>query len=139
LTILSCKFVNRWTPPKTCAAYEGIWCIRNHPDTNQLCFTILDTRNDQWRIEVRNRDKLTLVWQLALPSMSGDWEISPLSDREWLAINSCGTRLVQIADKKFKAAIDYGRELRNAIVINNLHFVVRTKTTIEIHQLKRLK
>lgn len=139
MKLSSCKFINHWTPPKTCAAYEDIWCIRYHPDTDQLGFTILDTRNDQWRMEVRSRDKLTLLWQLVLPIISGDWEISPLPNGDWIAINACGVRLGQITNKRLTAAIDYRRELRNAILINNIYFVVRTKTTIEFHQLKRSK
>jgi len=135
----SCKFVKRWTPPNTCGMYDGIWCIRYHPETNQLGFTILDTRTNQWRIEIRNRNRLTTVWKTVLPISHGDSEISPLPNGEWLAINSFGIRLVQVANQKLKAAVEYERELRNAIVVNNFYFVIRSKTTLEFHQLKRSK
>ena len=135
----SCKFINRWTPPKTCATYEGIWCLRYHPDTDQLGFTIIDARNNQWHMEIRSRDKLTLLWQIVLPIMHGDCELSPLPNREWVAVNSCGIRLVQIVDQKLKAAVEYERELKNAVAINNLYFAVRTKSTLEIHEIKRSK
>ncbi|CAF4805755.1 unnamed protein product [Rotaria sp. Silwood1] len=112
LSASSCNLVNRWVPPKTCAIYEGIWCIRYQQETDQL---------------------------VVLPLSNGDCEISPLPDREWLAVNSCGIRLIQIANQKLKSGVEYQRELKNAITIGNLYFVVRTKSTIEIHQIKRSK
>lgn len=133
----SCKFINRWKPPNTCSVYEGIWCARHHPDTDELGFTIMDARTNQWRMEIRSRDKFTSIWQTALPISHGDTEISPLPNNEWLAINSCGIRLVQVANKRLKAAVEYERELRNAIVVDNSYFAVRTKTTLELHRFRQ--
>jgi hypothetical protein len=135
----SCKLVNRWTSPKTCATHEGIWCIRYHAKTDQLGFAIMNAMTNQWRFEVRNRQNLAPLWQTTLPFVNGDCEISPLPNEEWLTINTCGIRLVQIANQKLKAAVEYTRELKNAISIGNLYFVIRTKNTIEIFHLKALK
>ncbi|CAF1053332.1 unnamed protein product [Rotaria sp. Silwood1] len=139
LSASSCNLVNRWVPPKTCAIYEGIWCIRYQQETDELGIVIMDARNNQWRLEIRNRKDLAFLWKIVLPLSNGDCEISPLPDREWLAVNSCGIRLIQIANQKLKSGVEYQRELKNAITIGNLYFVVRTKSTIEIHQIKRSK
>ena len=135
----TCKFIKHWTSPTTCAPYEGIWCVRYHPDSNQLGFAIMDARDNRWRIELRSRDKLLPLWQTVLPFSHGDCEISPLSNDSWLAVNSCGIRLVHIAHQKLKSAVEYERELKNAITLGNSYFVVRTKSTIEIHQIKKPK
>jgi len=135
----SCKFVNRWLPPQTCSNYEGIWCIRYKPETDQLGITIMDSRTNQWRMEIRSRTKFNVIWQIVLPVSHGDCEISSLPNGEWLAINSCGVRLVQVVNKKLKAAVEYERELKNAVAFNKLYFAVRTKNTLEIHENKRAK
>ena len=44
----SCKFVNRWTPPKTCANHEGIWSIRHHPDTDHIGMSIMSGNTNEW-------------------------------------------------------------------------------------------
>lgn len=135
----SCTFVKRWTPPHTCSVYDGIWCIRYHPEIHQLGFTILDTRTNQWRMEIRRPDNFATIWQTVLPISNGDAEISPLTHGEWAIINSCGIRLLQISNNIFKAAVEYERELRNAIVFNDFYFVIRSKNTLEFHQYKQLK
>ena len=135
----SCTLVSRWTPPRTCATYEGIWCIRYQPDTNQLGFAIVDARNNQWRLEIRSPQDLTLVWQIPLPVQNCECEISPLPNAEWLAINSRVARLFQIADGKLKATVDYRARLKNAIAIGDSYFVVRTSYTIDIYEAEQLK
>ncbi len=135
----SSKFIHRWTSPETCATYEDIWSIRYHPDTNQLGLTIMDTRNEEWRIEVRSREKLDLLWKTVLPLTNGDCELSLLPNGEWLAVNACGLRLIHVAKQGVRAAAEYQRELRNAILMNNLYFIIRTKNTIEIHQYNESK
>ncbi|CAF2447024.1 unnamed protein product [Rotaria sp. Silwood2] len=139
LTASSCKHINRWTPPKTCATYEGIWCIRYQQETDQLGFSIMNSRNNQWHLEIRNRKEFALLWQIVLPLGNGDCELSTLPNREWLAVNSCGIRLIQISNQKLKAGVEYQRELKNAVAIGNLYFAIRTKNTIEIHQIKQSK
>lgn len=131
--------MNRWKPPKTCALYEGIWCIRYNQHTDQLGMTIMDARNNQWRLELRSRNGLAIIWQTVLPLNNGDCELSVLPKGEWLAINSCGIRLVQIANQSLKAGVEYLRELKNAVSIGNAYFVVRTKSTIEVHEIKQRK
>jgi len=59
------------------------------------------------------------------------------SNGEWLIINSYGVRLIQIANHELKAAVEYERELKNAITMGNQYFLVRTKNTIEIHPIKK--
>ena len=132
----SCELVERWKPPQTCATYEGIWCIRYHQDSKQLGFSIMDTRNNQWRIEIRGLPGLVPLWRLMLPIANGDCEICPLLDGGWLVINSCGIRLIQIVNENLKAGVEYERELRNAFIMGKSYFAIRTKTTIEIHQIK---
>ncbi|CAF1079749.1 unnamed protein product [Rotaria sordida] len=133
----SCKLINRWMPPQTCATYEGIWCIRSHPNTNQLGMTILNLKNNQWHFEIRNSNNLSQIWETIIPILHGDCELSPLLNNEWLLINSCGIRLFQIGNLKFKTAVEYERELKNAITIKDDYFIVRTKYTIEIHATKK--
>jgi len=134
----SCEFVKRWRPPKTCATYEGIWCIRHRPDTNQFAFTIMNKRNHQWRVEIRSRDKdkFSVLRKIILPLIHGDCEIFPLPTGEWLITNGGGLRLIHITKHKLKAVVEYARELRNALLINNFYFIVRTKRTLEIHKIK---
>ena len=134
-----CKLLNRWMPPKTCAAHEGIWCIRYQPESDHLGLTIIDATNNQWRMEVRNRTNLGVIWQIVLPVSHGDCEISSLPNKEWLVVNSCGVRLVQIVNQKLKAAVEYERELKNVVAFDNLYVAVRTKNTLEIHENKRVK
>lgn len=128
--------MNRWTTPETCASYEGIWCIRHHPESDQLAFTILDSRNNQWRFEVRNRQEFTILWSIPIPIFQGDLEISPLSQGDWLLVESCGIRLLHISNQRMKVVVEYLRELRNALKIENLYFIIRTKNTLEIHENK---
>lgn len=97
----------------------------------------MNERNNQWRFEIRDRKNLSVVWQTVLPLTHGDCELSPLSDGEWVAINSCGIRLIQIANRKLKAAVEYERELRNAVILGTDYFLVRTKQTIEVHSIKK--
>lgn len=97
----------------------------------------MNGQNNQWRFEIRNRKNFSLIWQTALPLTHGDCELSPLPDKQWVAINSCGVRLIQIANRKLKAAVEYERELRNAIPLGNDYFLVRTKQTIEVHTIKK--
>ncbi|CAF2920910.1 unnamed protein product [Rotaria sp. Silwood2] len=133
----SCKFINRWMPPQTCSTHEGIWCIRSHSNTNQLGMTILNLRNNQWRFETRNSNDFSRLCELALPVTHGDCELSSISNSEWLITNSCGIRLIQISNFKLKIAVEYERELKNSITINNDYFIVRTKYTMEIHEMKK--
>lgn len=135
----SCELIERWTPPRTCTEYEGIWCIRHHPVTDQIGMSIMDGRTNQWRFEIRDRGIRSVVWQTVLPLSHGDCEISPSVNEEWLAVNSCGIRLLQIVDLKIKSAVEYERELRNAISIGEDYFAVRTKNTLEIHSVKNKK
>jgi hypothetical protein len=139
LEVTTCKLINRWSSPKTCATHEGIWSIRYHPNTNQLGFAIMDARDNRWRMEIRNQDQFTPIWRTVLPFMNGDCEISPLPNAEWLAVNSCGIRLVHIANHKLKSAVEYERELKNAIPIGDSYLAVRTKNTIEIHRVEKSK
>jgi hypothetical protein len=99
----------------------------------------MDTRDNQWHMEIRHRENFTPIWRTVLPFMHGDCEISSLPNEEWLAINSCGVRLVQIANHKIKSAVEYERDLKNAISIGNLYFIVRTKGTIEVYPYKQSK
>ncbi|CAF1141159.1 unnamed protein product [Rotaria sp. Silwood1] len=133
----SCKFINRWMPPQTCATYEGIWCIRSHPHTNQLGMTILNLKNNQWHFEIRNANNLTRIWETILPVSHGDCELSPISNNEWLITNSCGVRLIQIGNLQLKTIVEYERELRNVITIKNDFLIIRTKYTLEIHAMKK--
>jgi hypothetical protein len=133
----SCELVKHWTSPVTCASHEGIWSIRSHPDTDQLGMSIMDSRTNQWRFEIRNRATLSIVWQTALPLLHGDCEVSPLANAQWLMINSAGIRLLQISNRKLKSAVEYERELRNAILIGENYLAVRTKNTLEIHSIKK--
>ncbi len=121
----------------TCAEHEGIWCIRYQPDSNQIGMTIMDGQTNQWRFEIRNTRSLSIVWQIVLPIVHGDCELSALKNEEWLIINSCGIRLVHIANRKIKAAVEYERELRNGVTIGENYFVIRTKNTLEIHLIKK--
>jgi len=97
----------------------------------------MDGRNNQWRFEIRDRKNLSTVWQIVLPLTHGDCEVLPLRNGEWLFVNSCGVRLIHIVDYEIKAAVEYERELRNAITIGNKYFVIRTKNTLEIHSIKK--
>ena len=135
LTGSSFKLMNRWIPPKTCANHEGIWCIRYHPETDQLGCAIVDATNNQWRLEIRSRESFACLWRINMPFLSGDCEISPFPNGEWLATNSFNIRLLQIGYQVLKSAVEYERELKNAIVINDLYLVIRTKSTVEVHRL----
>jgi hypothetical protein len=96
----------------------------------------MDARTNQWRFELRDRKTFSQIFHVVLPLSHGDCEISPLPNGEWLTTNACGIRLIQIANNTLKAAVEYERELKNAITIGNDYFVVRTKNTIEIHSIK---
>ncbi|CAF4293935.1 unnamed protein product [Rotaria socialis] len=135
----SCKIVNRFIPPNTCAVYEGIWCIRSQESTNLLGLTVMDARNNQWRVELRSGKDCSIVWKSVLPIQFGDCEITILPNEEWVIVNSCGIRLIQIANQKVKAAVEYERELKNAVGIGKSYFAIRTKNTVEIHRMKQLK
>lgn len=133
----SCEFINRWTSPSTCAVYEGIWSTRFHPSLQQLGFTVMDGRNNQWRFELRERKTLNRLWQTVLPVGVGDCEVSPLMNGDWLMINSCGSRLIQLSGTELKTAVEYERELKNAITLGDEYFVIRTKNTIDVHSMKK--
>jgi hypothetical protein len=133
----SCEFVDRWIPPRTCENYEGIWCIRYHLEIDQLGMTIMDRRNNQWRFEIRNRKNFSPVWKVTLPITYGDCELLPLPYAEWLTINSCGVRLIHIANRQLKFVVEYERELKNATIIGADYFIVRTKNTLNIHSIKQ--
>ncbi|CAF0779205.1 unnamed protein product [Didymodactylos carnosus] len=120
----------RWISPKSCLATEGIWAIQCHQD--QIGLTIMDVTTKEWRIEVRNM-KLKKLWDLKIPITTGDCELTLLPNNDWLVINSCGNRLFQISDRKMKVAVQYERELKNAVMFADKFFIVRTKNTIEIH------
>lgn len=130
------QWINRWTSPETCATYEGIWCIRHHPETDQLGLTILDSRTNRWRLEVRNRQGFSILWSIDIPIYQGDLEISPLSQGDWLVVESRGIRLLHISNQQLKVMVEYLRELRNVLKIGNLYFIIRTKNTLEIHENK---
>jgi hypothetical protein len=95
--------------------------------------SIMDGQTNQWHFEIRDRKNLSRIWQTVLPVAHGDCEISPLPNGHWLTINSCGIRLIHIAHQKLKAAVEYERELKNAIIMGKEYFIVRTKNTIEVH------
>ena len=139
ITPSSCSLVKRWLPPRTCAEHEGIWCIRHHPDTNEIGLTIMDGQSNQWRFELRHSQDLSVLWQTPLPLTHGDCEVSPLLYGQWLAVNSCGIRLLHIINRRLKAAVEYERELRNAIPIADDYLVIRTKNTLEIHSMENNK
>lgn len=128
---------NRWYPPQTCAPYEGIWCIRAHPNTNVIGLTIVNPQNNAWRFETRDSKTFGHLGQMYLPIRNGDCELSPLAHGEWLIINSCGARLVQIENVEMKLAVEYERELKNAIPFKKDYFIVRTKNTLEVHSTKK--
>lgn len=136
ITPSSCSLVKRWLPPRTCAEHEGIWCIRHHPDTDEIGLTIMDGQTNEWRFELRNPRDLSVLWQTPLPLTHGDCEVSPLLNGQWLAVNSCGIRLLHIVNRRLKAAVEYERELRNAIPIADEYLVIRTKNTLEIHSIR---
>ncbi len=48
-------------------------------------------------MDIRSPEKLALLWQRVLPLENCECEISPLLNAEWLAVNSRGTCLIQIA------------------------------------------
>jgi hypothetical protein len=133
----SCELVDRWIPPRTCENYEGIWCIRYHPEIDQLGMTIMDRRNNQWRFEIRNRKNFSPVWKATLPITYGDCELLPLPYGEWLTINSCGVRLIRIANRQLKSVVEYECELKTATIIGTDYFIVRTKNTLNIHSIKK--
>lgn len=133
----SCELIYRWLPPHSCAIEEGIWCIRHHPDTNQLGLTIMDSQTNQWHFDIRDPKTFALIWRSPLPINHGDCELTPMEKGEWLIVNSVGIRLVQIVDRTIKAAVEYERELRNAISVGKEYLIVRTKNTIEVHLNKK--
>lgn len=135
----SCRFVKRWTSPSTCAVYEGIWCIRHHPETRQIGCAVLDARTNYWRLEVRDRETFLCIWKINLPFECGDCEVSPLINGQWLATNSFNVRLIQIAQERLESAVEYERELKNALVMDENHLVLRTKSTVEVHRLDQIK
>lgn len=111
--------------------------MRFHPMLQQLGLTIMDGRTNQWRFEIREQNTLDRVWQTVLPIGVGDCEVSPLFNGDWLMINSCGSRLVQLSGKELRAAVEYERELKNAITLGDEYFVIRTKNTIDVHVNKK--
>ena len=135
----SCEFVTQHRPPMTCALNEGIWCVRYSSETDQLGFAILDAYTTQWRFELRTRDKWTIVWQVALPFLSGDCEISPIINGDWIATNTVNIRLIHISNGQLKSAVEYERELKNAIVVGRNFLVIRAKGTIEFHRVDSKK
>jgi hypothetical protein len=139
LTRSSSKFTSQWSSPKTCASHEGIWCIRYHPETDQLGCAIVDATNNQWRLEIRSRESFTCLWKINMPFLSGDCEISPFPNGEWLATNSFNIRLLQIGHQVLRSAVEYERELKNAVVINDLYLAIRTKSTMEVHRIDAKK
>jgi hypothetical protein len=139
LQTASGRVKNRWHSPQTCAPHEGIWCIRHHPDIDQLGFTIIDSRTKEWRLEVRNREQLTVLWRIGIPLTRGDAELSIIPNSQWLIVNAVGLQLAQISYHGLTSMINYDSELRNAIVIDNSYFIVRTKSTLDIHVLRLLK
>ena len=96
---------------------------------------IMDARDRRWRFEVRGLPGLLPLWQVPVPFTAGDCEVSPLPDGKWLAVNSLNVYFVQIAKEGIRAAVDYQRILKNGIAIGSEYFVVRTKSTIEIHRI----
>lgn len=119
--------------------HEGIWCIRHSRETNRFAFSILDATTNQWRFELRTTDKLTTLYKVSLPFFTGDCEVSPLINGDWLSTNSFNVRLIHISDGKLKAAVEYERELKNAVAIDQRFLVIRTKGTIDIHRLDQKK
>ncbi|CAF2145885.1 unnamed protein product [Rotaria magnacalcarata] len=133
----SCTFVKRYAPPQTCANHEGIWCIRTHPNTEQIGMTVMNPNNNGWRFETRDPNNLAHIWETRVPIANGDGELTPLADGDWLIVNSCGTRFIQISNLAIKYVVEYERELKNAISFSKDYFIVRTKNTLEIHLLKK--
>jgi hypothetical protein len=99
----------------------------------------MNGQNNQWRFELRHHQNLAYTWHSVLPFSHGDCEISPLANGHWLAANSCGIRLVQISYHKLISAVEYERELKNAIILGKDYFVVRTKNTLEFHLIQKPK
>lgn len=139
ITRKSSQLIKRWQPPATCAPYEGIWCIRHHPETKQIGCALLDARTNHWRLEVRDRERFTCLWRINLPFENGDCEVSPLLNGQWLTTNSFNVRLIQVAQERLESAVEYERELKNALLLNDDFLVLRTKSTIEIHRLDQMK
>ena len=110
--------------------------MRHHPETDQLALVILNSQDNQWRLEVRSRQGFPVLWSIGIPIWQGDLEISPLSQGDWLIIESRGIRLLHISNQCLKVVVEYLRELRNALKIGNLYFIIRTKNTLEIHENK---
>ncbi|CAF3535510.1 unnamed protein product [Rotaria socialis] len=133
----SCTIVNHYEPPQTCAYNEGIWCIRTHPNTKQIGMTVMNSNNNTWRFEIRDPTNLAHIWQTPLPIPHGDGEVTPLPNGDWLIVNSCGARFIQISNLAIKLAVEYERELKNAILFRKKYFIIRTKNTLEIHLMKK--
>ena len=110
--------------------------MRYHPKLDQIGMSIMNARTNGWIFEIRNKKDLSPIWQTVLPMTRGDCEVTPFIDQEWLIINSCGIRLLQISGHRFKVAVEYERELKNAIAIGNDYFAIRTKNTLDVHSMK---
>jgi hypothetical protein len=139
MTKWSCRLIQRWRSPTTCAMHEGIWCIRYHPNNDKLGIAIVNGQTNQWRFEIRDRKNFLPLFRINLPLIAGDCELSPLSNAEWLATNSCDVHLIHIVPEKIEAVVQYERELKNAIVIGNHYLVIRTKSSLDIHPLNSIK
>ncbi|CAF4343810.1 unnamed protein product, partial [Rotaria magnacalcarata] len=87
--------------------------------------------------ETRDPNNLAHIWETRVPIANGDGELTPLADGDWLIVNSCGTRFIQISNLAIKYVVEYERELKNAISFSKDYFIVRTKNTLEIHLLKK--
>jgi hypothetical protein len=72
---------------------------------------------------------------MSLPFSSGECEIAPLGDSEWLVTNTMSKRLIQITDRRVKATIEYADELKNALAIDHRFLAVRTKSSLDIHRI----
>jgi hypothetical protein len=99
----------------------------------------MDTTNNEWRFEVRDRKKLTHLWHIELPFIDGDCEISALPNGDWLAVNSRGRNFVQISNQELNPVIEYRSDLKNAMMMRNSYFAVRTRNTIEVQRAKGRK
>lgn len=113
--------------------------MRFHPKLNLIGWSVVDSETNGWRFEIRQPKTLKLISQTTLPYSHGDCEVTPLENGDWLMINSIGILFLNISGQQIKQAVEYERELRNAVLWSNKYFVVRTKSTIDFHKVKKPK
>ena len=126
-----CGLVNRRIATKTCVTYEGIWSLRGHPSIQR------SIRSDR---DGRSNESMTLrkfvnrkQW---IDCGNADCEVSPLNNDNWLMIKLCEIRLIHMSHHQSKVTVRYGG-VENAIAFNGEYFLVRTKSTVNVHLMKK--